>query len=83
MHALEQANNRVVGTKQVLRSLEAGTLLRAYIAQDADAHLREKILGHCQRNNVPVEFIGSMAEMGRLCGIEVGSAAAGIVRQSE
>ena len=38
---------RVVGTKQVLRALEAGTLGVVYVAADAERSIRERIEAAC------------------------------------
>ena len=36
----------------------------------------------CSRRNIQITWISSMSELGRACGIEVGAAAAAVVRES-
>lgn len=80
MEALKNSVNKVVGTKQVLRALKAGTLLRAYVANDADTYLFQRITTAAETARVPVVRVETMKELGVLCGLEVGAAAAGILR---
>ena len=80
MEALKNSGNKVVGTKQVLRALKVGTLLRAYVANDADTYLFQRITTAAEAARVPVVRVESMKELGVLCGLEVGAAAAGILR---
>ena len=76
MEELKAAARKVVGTKQVLRALKAGTVLRAYVANDADTFLFQRIV----TAGVPVVRVASMRELGVCCGVEVATAAAAIVR---
>lgn len=80
MEALKNSVSKVVGTKQVLRALKAGTLLRAYVANDADTYLFQRITTAAEAARVPVVRVETMKELGVLCGLEVGAAAAGILR---
>ncbi len=80
MEALKNSGSKVVGTKQVLRALKAGTLLRAYVANDADTYLFQRITTAAEAARVPVVRVETMKELGVLCGLEVGAAAAGILR---
>lgn len=80
METLKTGANKVVGTKQVLRALKAGTLLRAYVANDADTFLFQRITTAAEAAGVPVVRVQSMRELGVLCGLEVKAAAAGVTR---
>lgn len=80
MEALKNSVSKVVGTKQVLRALKAGALLRAYVANDADTYLFQRITTAAENARVPVVRVETMKELGVLCGLEVGAAAAGILR---
>lgn len=80
MESLRQAEAKVVGTKQVLRGLKAGSLLKVYVANDADTYLFQRITTAAQAAGVPVVRVASMKELGALCGVEVGSAAAGVAK---
>ena len=80
MEELKAAARKVVGTKQVLRALKAGTVLRAYVANDADTFLFQRIVTAAEAAGVPGGRGASMRELGVCCGVEVAAAAAAIVR---
>lgn len=74
----ELARIDVTGMKQVLRAVEAGKLKKVFVADDADAHIREKILSCCAEHGTEAVAVPSMKELGKACGISVGAACAGI-----
>ena len=69
----------VVGSKQLRKALEAGKATYVVLAQNADPAITEPIEAMCRRNNVAYSWIGSKSELGMMCGIEVGAAAAAAV----
>ena len=68
--------NVVVGAKQLRKALAAGKVFRVYLAENADPAIVEPIEALCQQNNVEFTWVRSMADLGKVCGIEVGAAAA-------
>lgn len=74
----DRIKNTVVGTKQVLKAIQAGTLGYVLIAQDTEPHLQSKLRAACEEYGMPVETVATMRELGALCGIEVGAACAGV-----
>lgn len=74
----DRLQNAVVGTKQVLKALEAGTLGRVYIALDTEPYLQNRLRAACEAHGMAVETVNTMRELGVLCGIEVGAACAGV-----
>lgn len=74
---LETAKNRLVGTKQVLRALLANEAAVVYIAKDADAEIKDKILA-AATDNASVIWADTMQILGEACGIDVPAAAAAI-----
>ncbi len=80
MEMLKNAEKRVVGTKQVLRAIKAGTLTAVYVAEDADTFLFQRVVRAAEAARVPVRRVPSMKEMGRACGVDTAAAAAGICR---
>ncbi|MDO4483548.1 MAG: ribosomal L7Ae/L30e/S12e/Gadd45 family protein [Clostridia bacterium] len=80
MEALNNSEKRIVGTKQVLRALKAGTLSKAYVANDADTFLFQRIVTAAEAAGVPVKRVGSMKELGQACHITVDTAAAGVLK---
>ena len=69
----------VVGSKQLRKALQNGRARCVFLAENADPHITEPIEQMCREKTVPVNWVSSMAELGRACGIEVGAAAAATV----
>ncbi len=80
METLKNAAVKVVGTKQVLRALKAGTAARAYVANDADTYLFQRIVTAAEAAGVPAVRVASMKELGVACGVEVSAAAAAVLK---
>ena len=70
---------KVVGIKQLRKSLKDGKILRAYLAQNADPRLTDPLAEACAALGVELVLVPTMAELGAACGIAVGAAAAGIL----
>ena len=79
---LGKKSMRVVGARQVIRSLRAGTVCEVFLALDAAPHLRQEIEGAAREAGAPVHTVATMEELAQLCRVDVPSAAAGIVRNS-
>lgn len=76
---MEDIDSRaIVGTKQVLRALQMGTLRKVYLAEDADAFLRNRIRAAAEAAGVQVLPCEGMKALGEACGIDVGAACVGI-----
>ena len=69
----------VVGAKQLRKALKAGTVRQVYLAENADPAITEPLAALCQSSSVNISWVRSMTELGKACGIEVGTAAAAIV----
>lgn len=80
MEMLKSAERRVVGTKQVLRAIKAGTLTRVYVAEDADTFIFQRIVRAAETARVPIKRVPEMKEIGRVCGVDTAAAAAGILK---
>ena len=72
---------KVVGIKQLRRALADETAELVFLAKDADPALTEPLLAQCRDSGVEVVTGVTMAELGKACGISVGSAAAAILRR--
>lgn len=70
-----QAKNIIVGTKQTVKALKSGNVIELVVAEDADPHVREKVLHAAREMNVPVTYVDSVKKLGKACGIDVGAAA--------
>ena len=70
----------IVGAKQLKKALKAGRVEYVYLADNADPAITEPIAMMCRELHIQITWVRSMAELGHKCGIEVGAAAAAIIR---
>jgi large subunit ribosomal protein L7A len=70
-----------VGIKQTTRLVEQGKAGMVYVAQDADSRLVSRILQLCKQRGIPVTFVDTMRNLGKSCGIDVGTAAAAVAEE--
>lgn len=76
---VKQATNVTIGMKQTLKAVEQGMVKEVFIAKDADPRVTGKITALCKEKSVPFEYVDSMKQLGKACGIEVGAATAAIM----
>ena len=77
---LSDASRRVVGARQVLRAVAAGSVERVYVARDADPFITQPVVNACEKSGVRFEEVGTMQQLGKDCGIGVKAAVAGILK---
>ncbi len=75
----KHAKLKTVGFKQTQRALEKGLVRRVCMARDAEAHVLRPILEWCEKHNVAFIEVPTMKDLGKACGIEVGTAVAAIL----
>ena len=80
MEMLRSAAKKVVGTKQVTRALKAGSVVRAYVAGDADTFIYQQVVRSAESAGIPCVRVPSMKELGMICGVDVPTAAAGLLK---
>ncbi len=80
MDVLRQAHRRAVGVREAHKHLERGRVERIVVARDAEALVTGDLIAEAKRRGVPIAYTDSMAELGRACGIQVGAAAAALLR---
>ncbi|MBQ8554698.1 MAG: ribosomal L7Ae/L30e/S12e/Gadd45 family protein [Clostridia bacterium] len=80
MEELKLSANKAVGTKAVLRALKAGDAVRVYVASDIDTFLYQKVTRACEEVRVPVKRVESSKELGRVCSLTIGCAAAALLK---
>ena len=44
-----------------------------FIAKDAESHVTQEIIKLCEEHKIPIVFVDTMAELGKMAGIEVGA----------
>lgn len=79
---LEKLKNsqKVVGTRRLVRSILAGEVSEAYIAQDADLFIVRQVKDACNKAGVRMVEVESMKQLGEACGVDVKTASAGILK---
>ena len=75
----KHAKQKTVGFKQTQRALEKGLVRRVYIAEDAETHVLRPIIEWCHNHHIEQIEVPTMKELGKACGIEVGTAVAAIL----
>lgn len=72
----------VVGAKQLRKAVNSGRARYVFLAENADPAITGPAEQLCVQHGVRVTWVSSMSELGRACGIEVGAAAAAVVRKA-
>jgi large subunit ribosomal protein L7A len=76
---LKNRRRRVVGMRETLKRMTQGMAVGVFVAKDAEPRVIEEVVAQSQARGVPLEYVDSMDELGRLCGIEVGAACAALL----
>lgn len=66
--------SKTVGLKQSEKKLLGGEGKKAFVAEDAAPTVTDRIVKICEGSGVPIEWVATMDELGRVCKIEVGAA---------
>ncbi len=79
LEALENAD-KVIGVKQVAKAVNKGFAVCVFLADDADGRVVGPLQRLCEERSVETVHAATMKELGVACAIEVGAAAAAILR---
>lgn len=71
-------SDKIVGTKQVLKGIEDGSIRCVVVSADTDDYILNKVKAAASKKNVKLLTVPTMCELGKACGIEVGAAVAGL-----
>mgnify|MGYP003294972294 FL=1 len=71
-------SEKVVGLKQVRRAVTEGRVNLVFLACDADPRLTESLEELCNEHGAATVWDYTMAQLGKACGIAVGTAAAAV-----
>jgi len=74
------ANNKIVGAKQVKRVLNSHDVEAVFIAKDADNKVTDEIARICNEKQIQVIFVENMRQLGDACGIDVNAATAALLK---
>lgn len=72
--------NRVIGIKQVTKVVNKNLAGQVFVAANADERVLLPLRNLCQEKEVAIVEVPTMAELGKACDIEVGAAAAAILK---
>ena len=72
--------NLAVGAKQLKKAVKNGRAAYVFLADNADPAVTEPLALLCGEYHIPITWVASMADLGRACGIEVGAAAAAVLK---
>ena len=78
--ALRLTDRRAVGVREARKQLERGRVERVIVARDAEPDVTVDLVREAKVRGVAVDYTDSMIELGRACGIQVGAAAAALLR---
>jgi large subunit ribosomal protein L7A len=73
------ARKRTIGTNQTTKALQQSIAKQLFVARDAESRVIAPIVALAQERGIPVEWIETMKQLGKACGIEVGAAAAAVI----
>lgn len=74
------SEKRIVGAKQSVKAIKSGTAKIVYIADNAEAKVIRPIIEACSEFSVELVHVETMQKLGSLCGIDVGAAAACVLK---
>lgn len=72
--------NKVVGIKQTTKAIKSGKGNILYVAKDADDKIINPLIELANDHMVKIVLIETMSELGKLSGIDVGTAATLILK---
>ncbi|WP_373231645.1 ribosomal L7Ae/L30e/S12e/Gadd45 family protein [Cohnella sp.] len=70
-----------VGTKQTTKTVELDEAVHVFVAQDADPRMVNRIVQLCIQHDVKLTLVDTMRNLGKACGIGVGTAMAAVVEE--
>ena len=73
-------NKVVVGAKQLQKALRRNAVERVFLAKNADPAITDALAQQCKDASVPLTWVATMRQLGDACGIEVGAAAAAVLK---
>ena len=79
MSAELTTKEKVVGIKQTKKVIAAGKTAKVFLAKDADPKLTEPLRAMCRLAGVAVVSDYTLSELGKACGIAVGTAACALL----
>lgn len=66
----------IVGARQSMKALTNGNVSEVYMAEDSDEFIKNDFIKECEARDINIVRYNTKAELGRDCGIEIGTAVA-------
>ncbi|MFL0270286.1 ribosomal L7Ae/L30e/S12e/Gadd45 family protein [Candidatus Clostridium radicumherbarum] len=71
---------KVVGIKQSIKVMKNNEAKAVYVAKDADSRLIAPVINLAQEISLEINYVSTMKDLGKLCGIDVGAATAVLLK---
>jgi large subunit ribosomal protein L7A len=71
---------KVVGIKQSIKVMKNNEAKAVYVANDADSRLIAPVINLAQEISLEINYVNTMKDLGKLCGIDVGAATAVLLK---
>lgn len=78
-HRLD-TENKIVGTKQVVRGLNSDEIKTVYLAKDVDLEIKKKLLDLARSQETEIVEVDTMKELGKACEIDISAAVAALLK---
>ena len=79
------AKRRTIGTNQTIKVLMQANaharVKQVFVAKDAERRVVNPIVALADEKGVPIEWVETMKQLGKACGIEVGAATAAVLEE--
>lgn len=73
-----KASKTIIGTKQAVKAMHAGLVSELIVALDADKWVTDPAILLAKEIGIPIAIVESKSELGKACGINVGTAVVAI-----
>jgi len=80
LEKLRESNKKVVGTRRLMKAIQAGQVEIVYLAMDADLFIFRQVNEAANSAGIRVEQVNTMKALGEACGVQVPTASAGILK---
>ena len=69
-----------IGFKEVLKAVEANRTQKVFVAEDCEDRIKNSLADAANKAGVSVEYAETMRELGKACGIDVGTSCAAVIK---
>lgn len=70
----------LVGFKQTVKAVSSGLAEKVFLAGDCESRISDPIEKAASENGTQIFYVPTMRELGEMCGIEVGSSCAVVLK---